>query len=69
MVRKIAIGMLNKIKDIVKNPVKALQNAAKTALSKITAKGADILKRIPGAEATKKLITKSTGALKGLTQH
>ena len=55
MVRKIAIGMLNKIKDIVKNPLQALKNAGKTALEKITAKGADILSKIPGAEATKKL--------------
>ena len=69
MVRKIAIGMLNKIKDIVKNPLQALKNAGKTALEKITAKGADILSKIPGAEATKKLITKAGGTLKGLTQN
>jgi hypothetical protein len=66
-IRDLAVGMLNKLKSLVQNPLKTVTDAAKNAVSKVTAKGAEILSRVPGAEKIKQLSKSSSKAVQGLT--
>ena len=66
MVRNVAIGMLNKLKSLVQNPIKAVTTAAKDVTSRVLNKGADLLKRVPGSKVMAELTEKAGVALGGL---